>query len=68
MPAPIFVSKSGSLATTGSNNFNGNQVITGSLDVSGSFGLFANSLDPVDPPNRIGLFYFTDTNFYVSLQ
>jgi hypothetical protein len=28
---PIFVAKSASLATTGSNNFNGNQTITGSL-------------------------------------
>jgi len=28
---PVFVAKSASLATTGSNNFNGNQTITGSL-------------------------------------
>ena len=33
---PIFLSKSGSLATTGSNNFIGNQWITGSLTISGS--------------------------------
>ena len=33
---PLFVSKSGSLATTGSNFFNGNQTITGSLNISGS--------------------------------
>ena len=33
---PIFVSKSGSLATTGSNRFVGNQIITGSLIVSSS--------------------------------
>jgi hypothetical protein len=33
---PIFTSVSASLATTGSNNFNGNQTITGSLTVSGS--------------------------------
>ena len=65
---PIFISMSASFATTGSNNFNGNQVITGSLDVSGSFGLYANDVDPVDPPSRVGLFYFTNTNFYVSLQ
>lgn len=65
---PIFVSMSGSFATTGSNQFNGNQVITGSLDVSGSFGLYANDLDPIDPPSRVGLFYFTNTDFYVSLQ
>jgi len=31
---PIFVSKSGSFATTGSNFFNGNQTITGSLNVT----------------------------------
>lgn len=40
-----------------SNNFNDNQVITGSLDVSGRFGLYANNVDPNNPPNRIGLFY-----------
>ena len=33
---PIFVSKQASLATTGSNNFKGNQTITGSLTVSSS--------------------------------
>ena len=33
---PIFTAKSGSLATTGSNIFIGNQTITGSLVVSGS--------------------------------
>jgi hypothetical protein len=33
---PVFVAKSGSLATTGSNRFIGNQIITGSLIVSGS--------------------------------
>ena len=31
---PIFRSKSGSFATTGSNQFNGNQVITGSLTIT----------------------------------
>jgi hypothetical protein len=31
---PIFTLKSASLATTGSNTFNGNQIITGSLDVT----------------------------------
>jgi hypothetical protein len=65
---PIFVSKSGSLATTGSNNFIGNQQITGSVFITGSFGLNVHSTDPIDPPARSGLFYFTDTNFYVSLQ
>jgi hypothetical protein len=38
---PIFVAKSGSLATTGSNTFRGNQIISGSLIVSGS-GTFTN--------------------------
>jgi hypothetical protein len=33
---PVFVAKSASLATTGSNVFRGNQTITGSLIVSGS--------------------------------
>lgn len=33
---PIFVAKSASLATTGSNQFNGNQSISGSLIVSGA--------------------------------
>jgi hypothetical protein len=33
---PIFVSKSGSLATTGSNTFKGSQTITGSFSVTGS--------------------------------
>lgn len=33
---PIFVAKSASLATTGSNQFNGNQTITGSLAITGS--------------------------------
>lgn len=31
---PVFIAKSASLATTGSNNFNGNQTITGSLNIS----------------------------------
>jgi len=33
---PVFVAKSASLATTGSNTFRGNQTITGSLSISGS--------------------------------
>lgn len=41
---PIFNSKSSSLATTGSNNFNGNQVITGSLIVSGSSTIIFRNL------------------------
>ena len=41
---PVFVAKSGSLATTGSNSFKGNQTITGSLIVSSS-----NSLTVIGP-------------------
>ena len=59
--------RSGSVWTN-SKQLTGSYVITGSLDVSGSFGLYANDLDPTDPPTRVGLFYFTNTNFYVSLQ
>jgi len=33
---PVFIAKSASLATTGSNTFIGNQIITGSLRISGS--------------------------------
>ena len=33
---PIFTAKSASFATTGSNNFIGNQIITGSLSITGS--------------------------------
>lgn len=43
---PIFVNKSASLATTGSNRFNGNQYITGSLiqgENSLASGLYANA-------------------------
>lgn len=66
---PIFVAKSGSLATTGSNVFIGDQQITGSVYITGSFGLTSyGSVEPTSIPDRVGLFYFTDTNFYVSLQ
>lgn len=65
---PIFVSKSGSLATTGSNVFIGNQEITGSVHITGSFGLQANASDPSTQPSQPGLFYFTNTTFYVSLD
>jgi hypothetical protein len=41
---PVFVSKSGSLATTGSNTFIGNQTVTGSLFTSGSNTLVGNTI------------------------
>lgn len=65
---PIFVSVSASLATTGSNLFIGNQSITGSLDVSGSFKLLINSTTPTNPPSDKGFFYLTDTDLYISLD
>ena len=66
---PIFVAKSASFATTGSNTFIGNQYITGSVYITGSFGLtsFGNT-EPTNPPSQVGLFYFTDTNLFISLQ
>jgi len=66
---PIFVAKSASFATTGSNTFIGNQYITGSVYITGSFGLTSyGNIDPINPPSQIGLFYFTDTNLFISLQ
>jgi hypothetical protein len=41
---PIFVAKSGSYATTGSNRFIGNQIVTGSLLTSGSNTLIGNTV------------------------
>ncbi len=41
---PIFVSKSASLATTGSNIFIGNQTVTGSLFTTGSNTLVGNTI------------------------
>jgi hypothetical protein len=41
---PVFVSKSGSLATTGSNTFRGIQTVTGSLFTSGSNTLIGNTV------------------------
>ena len=53
--------------TTGSNS--SVQGITGSLNITGSFGLFTQgTTPPTNPPDRIGLFYFTDTDLYISLQ
>lgn len=53
--------------TTGSNS--AQQTITGSLDVTGSFGLFTHgTAPPTNPPARVGLFYFTDTDLYISLE
>jgi hypothetical protein len=40
---PVFVAKSASLATTGSNTFRGNQTVTGSLFTSGSNTLTGNT-------------------------
>jgi hypothetical protein len=41
---PVFVAKSASLATTGSNTFRGNQIVTGSLFTSGSNTLIGNTV------------------------
>jgi hypothetical protein len=41
---PIFVAKSASLATTGSNVFSGNQIVTGSLFTLGSNTLIGNTI------------------------
>ena len=57
----------GSFITTGSNT--SQQAITGSLSVTGSFGLFTQgATPPVGAPSRVGLFYFTDTDLYISLE
>lgn len=56
-----------SFITTGSNS--AQQAITGSLDVTGSFGLFTHgTTPPTGTPSRVGLFYFTDTDLYISLE
>ena len=65
---PIFVAKSASFATTGSNLFIGDQSITGSVDISGSFKLLINSTTPTNPPSDKGFFYLTDTDLYISLD
>jgi hypothetical protein len=51
---PIFTAVSASLATTGSNNFDGNQSITGSLTISGGLGLVASDINgnSLDVNNR----------------
>jgi hypothetical protein len=41
---PVFVAKSASLATTGSNTFRGTQIVTGSLFTSGSNTLIGNTI------------------------
>jgi hypothetical protein len=57
------------IATSGSVKMSGSISITGSLDVSGSFGLFTRgTTPPTGTPSRVGLFYFTDTDLYISLQ
>ena len=48
---PVFISKSASLATTGSNTFIGNQTITGSLLLSGSSLIVSSSI--LQMPNNI---------------
>lgn len=65
---PIFVAKSGSLATTGSNVFIGDQQITGSVYITGSFGLSSYGSELPTNADKVGLFYFTDTDLYISLQ
>ena len=57
-----------SFATTGSNIFKGNQTITGSVSITGSFGLDVHANPPTDPPTRAGLFYFTSNALYISLD
>ena len=39
------------------------------VQISGSFSLASyGSTPPADPPSKVGLFYFTDTDLYISLQ
>lgn len=43
--------------------------VTGSVNITGSFGLYSfGPTAPVSTPSRVGLFYFTDTDFYISLD
>lgn len=49
---PIFTSKSASLATTGSNNFNGNQSITGSVTITGSLLVNNGTYDIISSTNE----------------
>jgi len=66
---PVYTAEKSTLARTGSNQFNGNQTITGSLDVSGSFGLYSfGTAAPISSPTRPGLLYFTNTDLYISLD
>jgi hypothetical protein len=45
------------------------QSITGSLNVSGAFGLYSYGASSPDfSPSRTGLFYFTNTDLYISLD
>jgi hypothetical protein len=59
---PVFVAKSGSLATTGSNNFKGNQTITGSLNLTGSLNIIG---DQTTIGNRIltGSWFVTGSSY-----
>ncbi len=66
---PVYTAQKPTLATTGSNIFKGNQQITGSVHISGSFGLTSyGTTTPSNPAPQPGLFYFTNTDFYVSLD
>lgn len=49
---PIFTAKSASLATTGSNNFNGNQSITGSVTITGSLLVNNGTYDIISSTNE----------------
>lgn len=43
--------------------------VTGSVNITGSFGLYSfGPTAPVSTPSRVGLFYFTDNDFYISLD
>lgn len=66
---PVYTAEKPTLATTGSNAFKGDQQITGSVYISGSFGLTSyGNITPSNPAPQPGLFYFTNTDFYVSLD
>lgn len=65
---PVYTAQKPTLATTGSNIFKGDQYITGSVYITGSFGLTPYGSAPTNPPPQKGLFYFTDTDLYISLD
>jgi len=60
---------SGSATTTGSLDVIGNFTVTGSLNITGSVGLASYGANPpTGTPDKVGLFYFTDTALYISLD